>query len=70
MVCFNYVQQFDVWFTWSVHFARVLRGLALNFASKHQAENPRGFSEVVENKQLLIAIVSCSFYNIGSYSIS
>src|SRR5690606_25165830 len=32
-------------------------GLALNFASTHQTENPRGFSEVVENKQLLIAIV-------------
>jgi len=34
-----------------------LRGLALNFASTHQTENPRGFSEVGENKQLLIAIV-------------
>jgi hypothetical protein len=34
-----------------------LRGLAINFASTHQAENPRGFSEVGENKQLLIAIV-------------
>ena len=34
-----------------------LRGLALNFASTHLAENPRGFSEVGENKQLLIAIV-------------
>ena len=38
-----------------------LRGLALNFASTHQAENPRGFSEVGENKQLLIAIVVVSF---------
>ena len=38
-----------------------LRGLALNFASTHQTENPRGFSEVVENKQLLIAIVVRSF---------
>jgi len=38
-----------------------LRGLALNFASTHQAENPQGFSEVGENKQLLIAIVGCSF---------
>jgi len=27
-----------------------LRGLALNFASTHQTENPRGFSEVGENK--------------------
>jgi hypothetical protein len=40
-----------------------LRGLALNFASTHQTENPRGFSEVVENKQLLIAIVVTSFFN-------
>ncbi|MDC6389904.1 hypothetical protein PP182_14495, partial [Maribacter sp. PR1] len=34
-----------------------MRGLALNFASTHQTENPRGFSEVGENKQLFIAIV-------------
>jgi len=34
-----------------------LRGLARNFASTHQTENPRGFSEVGGNKQLLIAIV-------------
>lgn len=33
--------------------------LALNFASTHQTENPQGFSEVGENKQLLIAIVTC-----------
>ncbi|QDO94653.1 hypothetical protein FNB79_12020 [Formosa sediminum] len=39
-----------------------MRGLVLNLASTHQTENPRGFSEVVENKQLLIAIVGCSFY--------
>jgi len=38
-----------------------LRGLAVNFASTHQTENPRGFSEVGENKQLLIAIVGGSF---------
>jgi len=38
-----------------------LRGLAVNFASTHQTENPRGFSEVGENKQLLIAIVVGSF---------
>jgi hypothetical protein len=38
-----------------------LRGLAINFASTHQIENPRGFSEVGENKQLLIAIVVRSF---------
>jgi len=37
-----------------------LCGLALNFAIIHQAENPSGFSEVRENKQLLIAIVVCS----------
>jgi len=35
-----------------------LRGLALNLASTHQTENSRGFSEVGENKQLLIAIVT------------
>ena len=35
-----------------------LRGLARIFASSHQTENPRGFSEVVENKQLIVAIVS------------
>ena len=46
-----------------------LRGLALNLASTHQTENPLGFSEVGENKQLLIAIVggsgfiSYNFYN-------
>ncbi|KAB8151826.1 hypothetical protein EZY14_016675 [Kordia sp. TARA_039_SRF] len=34
-----------------------MRGLALNFTSTHQTENLRGFSEVGENKQLLIAIV-------------
>jgi len=39
-----------------------LRGLALNFASTHQTEKPSGFSEVGENKQLLIiAIVVASF---------
>jgi len=38
-----------------------LRGLALNFTSKHQTENPGGFSEVGESKQLLIAIVGNSF---------
>ena len=43
-----------------------LRGLALNFTSTHQTENPRGFSEVGENKQLLIAIVVCSYFFINS----
>ena len=38
-----------------------LRELALNFASTHQTENPRGFSEVGENKQLFIAIVVMRF---------
>jgi len=38
-----------------------LRGLAHNFASTHQTENPIGFSEVGENKQLLIAIVMQRF---------
>ncbi|RNC86443.1 MAG: hypothetical protein ED556_09130 [Winogradskyella sp.] len=41
-----------------------MRGFVLNFASTHQTENPRGFSEVGENKQLLIAIVSCSYFNL------
>ncbi|PIV93234.1 MAG: hypothetical protein COW44_10570 [Flavobacteriaceae bacterium CG17_big_fil_post_rev_8_21_14_2_50_33_15] len=43
-----------------------MRGLALNFASTHQAENPRGFSEVGENKQLLIAIVVVRYYIFSS----
>jgi len=34
----------------------------LNFASTNQTENPRGFSEVGDNKQLLIGIVSFSIY--------
>jgi len=33
-----------------------LPGLALELASMHQTENPRGFSEVGDNKQLLIDI--------------
>jgi len=40
-----------------------LRGLAINFASTHQTENPQGFSEVGENKQLLIANLSLLFTN-------
>ncbi|MAD96109.1 MAG: hypothetical protein CMB99_02170 [Flavobacteriaceae bacterium] len=39
-----------------------MRGLALNLASMHQTENPRVFSEVGENKQLLIAIVGNWLY--------
>ena len=35
----------------------LLRVLTLDIASTHRTENPRGFSEVGENKQLLIAIV-------------
>ena len=42
-----------------------LRGLAINFASTHQTENPQGFSEVSENKQLLIAIVVSSYFIIS-----
>ena len=41
-----------------------MRGLALNFASTHQTENPRGFSEVGENQQLIIAIVVLSLFSI------
>ena len=40
----------------------LLRGLTRNLANKNRIENPRGFSEVGENKQLLIAIVVHSFY--------
>jgi len=39
-----------------------LRGLAINFTSIHQVGNPQGFSEVGENKQLLIAIVGRSIF--------
>jgi len=39
-----------------------LRGLALNFASTHQTENPRRFSEVGENEQLFKAIVVWRFF--------
>jgi len=39
-----------------------LRGLAINFASTHQTENPLGFTEVGKKKQLLIAIVGKSFF--------
>jgi hypothetical protein len=39
-----------------------LRGLALNFARTHQTEKLRGFSEVGENKQLLIAIAGSRYY--------
>tara|TARA_B110000881_G_scaffold121220_1_gene106401 strand:- start:1047 stop:1190 length:144 start_codon:yes stop_codon:yes gene_type:complete len=38
----------------------LLRILVINFASTHQTVNPRGFTEVAENKQLLIAIVGHS----------
>jgi len=41
-----------------------LRGLAINFASTYKTENPRGFSEVGEKKQLLIAIVVRWFFNL------
>ena len=44
-----------------------LRGLALNFVSTHQAENSRGFSEVGENQQLLIAIVVERFYSVNIF---
>ena len=39
-----------------------LRELELDFASTHQAENPQGFSEVGENKQLMKAIVVRSYF--------
>ncbi|MFT5762100.1 MAG: hypothetical protein ACI8WA_001224 [Polaribacter sp.] len=38
-----------------------LRGSVLNFVNIYQTENPREFSEVGENKQLLIAIVVARF---------
>ncbi|RCS28516.1 hypothetical protein DUT90_00180 [Polaribacter sp. WD7] len=40
-----------------------MRGLALNFANRHQTENPRRFSEVGENKQLHIAIVTTRYFS-------
>ncbi|RSK41661.1 hypothetical protein EJA19_01945 [Mangrovimonas spongiae] len=40
----------------------LLRGQVRNLANKNRTENPRGFSEVGENKQLLIAIVVYSFF--------
>ncbi|ARN77384.1 hypothetical protein BST97_04970 [Nonlabens spongiae] len=43
-----------------------MRDLAINFESTHQTENPRGFSEVGENKQLLIAIVVVRYYIFSS----
>jgi hypothetical protein len=44
-----------------------LRGLAVNLASTHQTENPHGFSEVGENKQLLIAIVVKRYFSTSSF---
>lgn len=44
-----------------------LRGLALNLASTHQTENPQGFSEVGETKQLIIAIVVLSCFRAFCY---
>jgi len=46
-----------------------LRSLVLNLTSTHQIQNPRGFSDVVEYKQLLIAIVGNSFYSITIINI-
>lgn len=43
-----------------------LRGLALDFASTYQTENPRRFSKGGENKQLLIVIVVHSFISYNS----
>ena len=40
-----------------------LRGLAINLASIHQTENPRGFLEVGENKQLRIGFVGHGIYS-------
>ena len=47
------IQQ-NLWkaFRWKIRFG---------WRNKNRIENPRGFSEVGENKQLLIAIVSFSF---------
>ncbi|PIV96323.1 MAG: hypothetical protein COZ16_05935 [Flavobacteriaceae bacterium CG_4_10_14_3_um_filter_31_253] len=39
-----------------------MRGLALNFASTLQVGNSAGISKVGDNKQLLIAIVVCSYF--------
>ena len=45
--------------------ARILRKEntpTINLANTNQAENPRGFSEIGENQQLLIAIVVRSYF--------
>jgi len=51
---------------WGMHYNvfvyGLLRGLARNLANKNRIENPQGFSEVGENKQLLIAIVGISLF--------
>jgi hypothetical protein len=39
-------------------------GLVTNLANKNRIENPQGFSEAGENKQLLIAIVVLSLFSI------
>lgn len=36
--------------------------LTLNCASNHLTENPGVFSEIIENKQLLVTILSGIFY--------
>ncbi len=41
-----------------------LPGLAVNLASTNQTENPRGFSEVGESKQLTIATVVHSNFKV------
>ena len=44
-----------------------LRWLALSaFGGTHQTKNPRGFSKVVQNKQLAIASMKKSYLNLSS----
>lgn len=39
-----------------------LRGLALNFTSTHQSENPQGFSEVGGNNDFVLHFTSCCVF--------
>ena len=46
-----------------------MNSLALNFASMQQTENSRGFSELGENKQLLIAMLYFRYFSKGILNI-
>jgi hypothetical protein len=46
-----------------------MRDLEVNFTNTHQTEKPLGFSEVDENTQLLIAVVSRWISYLNTFSI-